>query len=96
MRTPLTPSMSVHVLRADLQVEVLGDSAAVVDLQTNELFRLNGVAAFITQRLARPCTPETLVDAVVQSFEVDADTAREDVAAFLEELRELGWITVDP
>lgn len=50
--------------------------------------RLNKPAAFMWEKLSEGCTKEELLKAVTEKYDVDASTARADMEAFLETLRE--------
>lgn len=53
----------------------------------NGMLSLNKVAAFLAEKLQEETTFEALVAAVVEKYEVDAETAAADVSRFLDELR---------
>lgn len=54
----------------------------------NGMIRLSSVAAFLFRRLQEDTTEDALVAAVMENYDgVDADTARQDVDAFLTQLR---------
>lgn len=59
-------------------------------LDFNGMLSLNVVGAFLAERLAEDATLETLVDAVVERFDVERETATRDVGAFLAQLRSNG------
>lgn len=56
---------------------------------TNGLFALTEVGAFLWDRLPEARDAQELLQAVLEEYEVDADTAAADIAAFLEKLRSL-------
>jgi hypothetical protein len=56
------------------------------------VFSLNPVGAFVWDRLETPATLDALAEAVAASFDVAADEARNDVAAFLDQLDEAGLL----
>ena len=57
---------------------------------SNGLFALNEVGAFLWDRLETAENETALVDALLEAYEVTQETARQDVAEFLGELRRLG------
>ena len=75
-------------------------SARIVDGQliilrpgTDELLRFNEVASFIWSILEKQsCDLETLVKAIVDEFEVEAEQAEADLSAFLVEMQAQGLI----
>ena len=56
---------------------------------TNGLFALTEVGAFLWDRLTEARDAQELLRAVLEEYEVDADTAAADITAFLEKLRSL-------
>jgi len=55
----------------------------------NGLFALTEVGAFLWDRLQEARDAQELLQAVLEEYEADADTAAADIAAFLEKLRSL-------
>lgn len=53
----------------------------------NGMIALNHTGELICQMLCKETDVDSLVTALVQTYEVDADRARADIEAFLEELR---------
>ena len=53
----------------------------------NGMISLNKVGAFLAEKLQEETTLEALVVAVVEKYDVDAETAAADVSRFLDELR---------
>ena len=58
----------------------------------NGLISTNEVAAFIWQNMEKCETPKDMVDKVFDEFEVDYETAQEDVMGFLSTLKTVGMI----
>lgn len=56
----------------------------------NGLFVLNELGDFLWERLPGAENEAQLLEAVLAEYEVDADTARRDITAFLDKLREFG------
>lgn len=50
------------------------------------IIKLNATAAFLWKKLENDCERRELVDALLQEFEVDRETASNDVDAFLNNL----------
>lgn len=73
--------------------EIAGDYALIpvgnTILKNNGLFSLTETAALLWERLPQAENEEALVDALLEEYDVDRSTAQADVAAFLEQLREL-------
>ena len=56
----------------------------------NGLFVLNELGDFLWERLPDADSEEQLLAAVLETYEVSLETARCDIAAFLQKLREFG------
>ena len=52
------------------------------------MIRLNDTGAFLWEQLGADTTEDALVEALLAEYAVDEDTARADVATFLEKLRD--------
>ena len=73
--------------------EIAGDTILVPVgksvYDSNGLFVLNELGAFLWDRLPEASDVETLVDAVLEEYEVTREEAAADIGAFLEKLREM-------
>ncbi len=58
--------------------------------ETNGLFILNELGSFLWDRLEAAESEEALLRAVLEEYEVTEETAKEDIRAFLDQLRKLG------
>ena len=56
----------------------------------NGLITVNELGAFIWNALGENITIDALIDRITEVYDVDAETARADAVAFLEELRRVG------
>lgn len=56
------------------------------------MFALNELASFIWDMLPEAENDDAVVDAILDEYDVDRDTAAADTAAFLGKLREMGII----
>lgn len=63
---------------------------ATVDL--NGMITLNESGAFLWGKLPDVANEDALVDCLLMEYEIDRETAAQDVAEFLASLRELGII----
>ncbi len=66
----------------------LRDQAADID----SIYNLNGVAAFIWERLDGRTSGQAVVRALVERFEVEERIAAADYVAFLEQLESIGAV----
>ena len=64
--------------------------AAVAEF--NGMINLNEVGAFLWRQLESDTTPEAVVAAVLEEYEVDEAVAKADVDKFVKELQEAGLI----
>lgn len=60
--------------------------AAVADF--NGMINLNEAGAFLWQALENDTTPDAVVNALLEQYEVDEATAKKDVEKFIAQLRE--------
>lgn len=77
---------SGYVLR-----EIEGEFLAIPfapELNSANIIILNPVSGLIWEKLQAECTLTQLVEAVTESFEIDAETAQNDIEEFLQVLRE--------
>ena len=51
---------------------------------------MNEIGNFIFQTLQTEQTEETLVDAILGEYEIDRETAQNDLREFLQQMREIG------
>lgn len=58
----------------------------------NGMISTNIVAGFIWQHMEECESPEAMVDMVLETFDVDRETAEKDVTGFLNTLNEVGMI----
>jgi coenzyme PQQ synthesis protein D (PqqD) len=72
----------------------IGDDVAILGLDRGEYYGLNPTGARIWELLQKPIRVRDIHTAIVEEFEVEEDTAREDLLALLGQLREAGLIEV--
>lgn len=59
-------------------------------LRFKSMLSLNETGAFLWKALEKEATKEELVQQLMDSYEVEEETAKQDVAAFLEEVEKIG------
>ncbi len=59
-------------------------------LESNGLFALNELGAFLWKQLPTVQTEDELVELVLAEYEVDRETAKSDTAEFMQKLRDMG------
>ena len=84
--------MRIH---PDFTIQKVGASSYVAvpvgktSVTFHAMIRLNETGAFLWQKMAeRDCTEEDLVAALLEVYEIDAETAKADVHRIVETLRE--------
>lgn len=82
-RFPVSP----HAVARDL-----GDELIVLNLQSGQYYSLNDVGKLVWEQLQQGGQRHTILDAVMATFDVDADSARRDLDKLLEELISKGLI----
>lgn len=61
-------------------------------LDLNMMITLNGTGAFLWEHLQEETSEEALVAALLVEYDVDEETARKSVVAFVEKLNEHGFL----
>lgn len=78
-------------LRAEgIATQTLGDEAVLLDLRSSEYLSVSGVGVDIIELLDTDRTEGELVEALLTRYDVDVQTLREDIASFLQALRDAG------
>lgn len=71
--------------------EVAGNSVVVAvgkaTLDFNGLITLNGSGAFLWKLLAKETSPEALLTAMLDEYEIDEATAKKDIEEFIDKLK---------
>lgn len=58
------------------------------------IISLNETGALLWKRLEQGCDQEALVKALLNEYEIDADTANKDVKSFVEKVKKAGVVDV--
>ena len=72
----------------------LNGEAAILNLKTGTYYGLDPVGATVWKLLEQPCTIESLREAMLQKYEVDAQRCESDLLDLLEKLKAEGLIDV--
>jgi len=72
----------------DVSARTIGDETIVLNLPTSRYFTISGVGTRLFELLAEDTSLEELVGTIVDEYEVDPETARRDIEAFLDRLRD--------
>jgi hypothetical protein len=95
MKTGITLD-TVVVAAPDHLASAVGEEVVVLGLNTGVYYGLNRSGARLWQKLQAPVKVGALHAALVAAYEVDPDTARQDLLRLLEELRAADLIAVCP
>ena len=90
-------SLSVRsiVIAAPEQVSCpLGDESAILNLKNTVYYGLNPVGARVWSLLQRPKRISELRDALLEEYEVDADSCERDLLELLQKMRTEGLIEI--
>ncbi len=84
----VNPLFVLREIADEYVVIPVGDEASRV----SGIISLNEQGAFLWKLLDSDQTEETLVDALTEEFDVEADVARKDIQTFLSQLKEIGCL----
>ena len=87
-----SPSTLLRIRPSDLAWRAVGDSIVILDLRTSSYLSISGSGTIIWAALKDEATQIELVEAVLQQYEVDANTAARDVEEFLNKLDAKGLV----
>ncbi len=93
MKMALSEEMIV-ARREDTAWQVVEERAVVVTPRDRKIHILDGTGGRIWGCIERPASVGSIVETIVDEFEIDSETAMRETAAFLEELLEKGMIEV--
>ena len=78
-----------ELIKRDIAGDVILVPVGKTVYDSNGLFALNELAAFIWDLLPNVETEDQIVDAVLAEYEVSAEEAAKDVAEFINKLKEM-------
>jgi hypothetical protein len=64
----------------------------ILNVASGRYFSLDGVGSHLWEALREPRSPEALLGLVLEHYEVDAETAKRDIATLLGSLEEAGLV----
>ncbi|HPR64917.1 MAG TPA: PqqD family protein [Thermoanaerobaculia bacterium] len=83
-------------LHAQVRYTTVKDEGILIAQDEGEVHIVSEVAAFLLPLLDGSLTVESLIEKVVDAYEVDGGTARNDVTAFLDALETKNLLTYVP
>jgi hypothetical protein len=78
---------------ADLSAEFTGETV-ILDLNDGVYYELNHVGARVWELIQEPRRVETVLDRLLESYDVTREQCEQDLMALLAELSELGLIEI--
>ena len=81
-----------HIIPDDVLAAHLEGEAVLLDLKTKQYYQLNATAARIWKGLEQALEPPQIVEALVNEFAVDADTAHLETERAIADLRARGLV----
>ena len=88
---PLGPD-SVVCVSSNQVYSRLGDEVAILELDQGVYYGLNDTGSFLWNLMQKPVRVNEMRAALVEEFDVDADTAEKDLLRVLADLRDAGLI----
>lgn len=89
----------MHIVSGFVVRQIAGETIAIPSGPAAQalsgLLALNGSGKLLFDLLQTPQTEDSLVQALLEGYEIDTDTARGDVTEFLEILRQNGVLLED-
>lgn len=76
----------------DISARTIGDETIVLSLPSSRYFTITGVGTRLFELLAEDTSLDELVETIVDEYEVDPVTARRDIEAFLDRLRDVALL----
>lgn len=76
----------------DISARTTGDETIVLSLPSSRYFTITGVGTRLFELLAEDTSLDELVETIVDEYEVDPVTARRDIEAFLDRLRDVALL----
>lgn len=83
----------MRLRESDLTWQEIDEEIIILDLKASSYLKLNGSGAHLWKQLEKGADVTGMVDSLVGAYDVDPDTARRDVDAFVRQLKRSGLLT---
>jgi hypothetical protein len=77
----------------EVRLRVVGGEAIILDLASEEIFRLNETGTRVWQLLVEHHVPSAVLQILLEEHDVEEATLRDDMTGLVEQLLETGLIT---
>ena len=77
----------------EVRLRVVGGEAIILDLASEEIFRLNETGTRVWQLLAEHHAPHAVLQVLLEEHDVEEATLHDDVTELIEQLLDTGLIT---
>ncbi len=84
---------SIVSYREDLDTTDIDGDKVMMDLEKGQYFALNSVASRIWEEIQSPVKLSSVVDILLQEYEVDRETCEKSVIEFVEGLNSAGLLS---
>ena len=84
---------SIVSYREDLDTTDIDGDKVMMDLEKGQYFALNSVASRIWEEIQSPVKLSSVVDILLQEYEVDRETCEKSVIEFVEGLNNAGLLS---
>lgn len=95
MRVPIAPDMPLSLAPSVVSTAIPGETV-ILDASGDRYFSLQGVGPRVWELLQAPTTPARLVEAIMDEYDVDAETCERDVFTLLAELVQRDLVRAGP
>jgi methyltransferase-like protein len=85
--------MKLPKRRADFEERTVEGEMVVMDQESEQIHQLNQTASFIWQLCDGEHDRQQIAEELAATFEIDSDTAEQDVSVTLRKLEELGLLS---
>jgi hypothetical protein len=95
MSTPSTPELHTRFRRKDeVPWKILDDTVVILDLTEGDFFELDEIGGTIWKNLDGARTLDEQAQVIAAEYDVDVETVRADVVAFIADLDTKGLVVI--
>ncbi len=85
---------SIVELSGNAQWEAVDDEAVVLNMKNSHYYSLNEVGKFIWEKIDGNATLSDILDQIMETYEVDTESARQDLSDIIDELLKEGLLSI--